>query len=175
MRRGRGAALAHLEDHSPDSPGQTRSWAPPRLAPGPLPCLHPLLHSRQGTPLRTLRSQETGSHPSPSQEHLGHVLSVGEGTLCRGPAPQTADRTGVLPLESSALRGRERAGPSVTRPGGSAPSPPRQDWGAGGRGGGVQAKTRLQAKSLSSASNALCSQLTSVEVVKLPSQSLRPS
>lgn len=42
--------------------------------------------------------------PSSSGEHLGRVLSVEEETLCGGPAPQTSDWTGVLPLESSELR-----------------------------------------------------------------------
>ena len=166
MRGGAGPSGGPL----PRQPGPNTEPGPTQAHPGPLPRLHPLLHSRQGTPLRTLRSQETGSHPSPSQEHLGRVLRVGEGTLCRGPTPQTPDRTGVLPRESSALWGAGRCWALCHTSTTLLCSPPST---AGL--GGVQAKTRLQAKSLSSAANALCSQLTSVRVLKLPSQSLRPA
>lgn len=152
MRWGRGAALAHLED-TPDSLGHTRSWAPPRLAPGAPSTPPPSASLQTGNlaqdteiPGDWFRSMD----PSHSWEHLGRVLSVEEEILCRSPAPQTAD-PGVLRAAGAGTRW------ALSHTSLLCSLPSTQGSGAGGRGGGVQAKARLLARSLWSASNALCS------------------
>ena len=102
---GHGAVLARLED-TPDSLGHTRSWAPPRLAPGAPSTPPPAASLQMGNlaqnteiPGDWFRSVD----PSRSREHLGHVLSVEEETLCGGPAPQTAD-PGVLRAAGAGTR-----------------------------------------------------------------------
>ena len=133
MRWGRGAALAHLED-TPDSLGHTRSWAPPRLAPGAPSTPPPSASLQTGNlaqdteiPGDWFRSMD----PSHSREHLGCVLSVEEETLQRpcssdhGPwSPQSCGGGNALgsfshlpallsPLHTG-LRGWGRAGQSQT-------------------------------------------------------------